>query len=1808
MAAAELSVTPSGKQGGGDANPKKIAVMGIQRQCSSFFISPSLSCSDASRVSPSTLAPPASSAAPQVPISHRSSLFSYPRASDPRAFFRGLCMQCRMPHQLLLATRKRTVRAAQVSIPSLHQPPAVLLLGVSPPSSPRYVSSLSSASSPSSAASPSSSSSSLTSLPFLRHVCLFLRPSTSPSTYLRSSSRRPHLSPSFTGLSSHVAPPCWMPPRLHPRPSPPSVLPTLRPFRSPLSLVSSAVSFQSPACRTLLLAGGFGAVSLSHGLREAARGMATKETRGSPRDAEHGGERRDIGGYFGGFAGTHRGLGFSVPPRPPDPDMTSVSRPSHPTSSSSISVSSSSPSSPSSPSPSSCVSDSSPTFVLRPPTEADFSESEALGLGTAFKPPTALDSFPLPPSSSVPPSHASSVASALPASPASSEPSLAWCSSAGQSLEARFPSFASLDLHPVLVERLKQLGVETPTATQISAFLLIDKGRDCVVVDRTGTGKTLAYLLPFVNKVYKLHDILLLAQVGVGPSSGTQVLAGDEQPGQGEARQARGNTASSPVPFEEEANGCDSSSGERAHRESRESSRVKPKSVGRMLQDQLLRCQEEVIARHAALSPAPQVWESLRAPIPRSPSSASHEANSADLSSAYGDALQAVGISPDSPNPLGALRPAVLLLPTHDMVIDALHTLRRLDVLGRLQIQCLSGVERNVKERTAGARDEEARDLRELRRTFRRRPDGEKLARDARDGAEANEAETGDRGDRGRDVGPEARARPERNGRTREGGARREEPWASAGMGERGDAALERAETDEGRRVRGEEGNGGGDESAVWKGQVLRKPRMTADGMVVTETRPFSEKKIKNIHEVHVRGSERSGVRESWRSQALHGDGAAAESNRPTAPLEADADSRSCEALEEESDDDEHPFEVCSLPVLHKPRIRWGAVDLVISTPHLFLEDLERFRGENLQPSMLILDEADELLRARGSRTLLMDILGYCRPRVPVPAPHTAKRALPDFPPCQVVFSGATLASLGPCSPGVMLIERFGNAFEVSPRSRHQLRDEVKQLWIRLNAERLAELLSLAQPPWRVNEGGEDDEDARPSSQWRTAEGRSLQRGLEAVGEVRGGGRARPRRVRGGLITGSALEEARKKEFVLLGGNLPVYLKRRNQPSDEAVALASRLVAETSADTTVKRKLRQQVSWDHRVDILLALLAAFPVDRTVVFVNSVDRCIRLFDFFRDRGWPVVSFHRKMSMKHRSRALARLLAASSGGDSLQGDSGSEEDGEDQFAAEGSGGGARQSGQGRIEELLPASLMIATDLACRGLDLQGVQHVINFDFPTDAMAYIHRAGRTCRRPSSHMDGTERRSPFCLVSNLVSDDDFPLASSLYFLQKERQNLERTFSRKASFKARYIRHREAEKKRKAGENERRPGEGDAEAEGESAKSKKDAYTDDIEQLWSQMYRMQFERKATGARVRGIRDEDNGLPRMPTEAGGRYAERNGEKDTRGQSADTSSAASASLGRDRWRRLRRMRVEREESKRPERESLSYREAAASRRKQLVDRLLRGAVWSEDGRTACIEAPRSFFDEGESEVGTGEPSEELDGVASSRSDRHLLEPRRRSAGTRGKESDQDRRQGALGQKRKREDSFCSEEGGDAAQEQCCDPVAPTQSERQVHQGGKPRGAGTSRALQMRAALFDDDSEDEDDRLPPWPHSAQQSHSISSPSPSRASVFRRDSPSLPKATGAAGEAGASKSSVERATRVSAGNKVWTEEEYDQFVVRRFETYQGGRPSRARGVDSRLASVTRLHQKAAEMRTKMLMNNLGANDDFFDEDLKV
>jgi len=108
---------------------------------------------------------------------------------------------------------------------------------------------------------------------------------------------------------------------------------------------------------------------------------------------------------------------------------------------------------------------------------------------------------------------------------------------------------------------------------------------------------------------------------------------------------------------------------------------------------------------------------------------------------------------------------------------------------------------------------------------------------------------------------------------------------------------------------------------------------------------------------------------------------------------------------------------------------------------------------------------------------------------------------------------------------------------------------------------------------------------------------------------------------------------------------------------------------------------------EQRLDALVEQLEA-DRDRAIVFVRTKRGADRLVKRLDTRGVRAVAIHGNKSQGQRDRALAHFQT------------------------------------GAVDTL------VATDVAARGIDIDGVSHVINFDPPADHHAYIHRVGRTAR----------------------------------------------------------------------------------------------------------------------------------------------------------------------------------------------------------------------------------------------------------------------------------------------------------------------------------------------------------------------------------------------------------------------------------------------------------------------------------------------
>ena len=120
------------------------------------------------------------------------------------------------------------------------------------------------------------------------------------------------------------------------------------------------------------------------------------------------------------------------------------------------------------------------------------------------------------------------------------------------------------------------------------------------------------------------------------------------------------------------------------------------------------------------------------------------------------------------------------------------------------------------------------------------------------------------------------------------------------------------------------------------------------------------------------------------------------------------------------------------------------------------------------------------------------------------------------------------------------------------------------------------------------------------------------------------------------------------------------------------------------------------VTPEGKIDTLVELLQAED-GLSLVFVRTKRGADRLTQKLARRGVDVVAMHGDMGQSRRERALERF----------------------------------RSGR--------ANTLVATDVAARGLDLEDISHVINFDPPEDDKGYVHRVGRTGRAGRSGRGST-------------------------------------------------------------------------------------------------------------------------------------------------------------------------------------------------------------------------------------------------------------------------------------------------------------------------------------------------------------------------------------------------------------------------------------------------------------------------------------
>jgi len=125
--------------------------------------------------------------------------------------------------------------------------------------------------------------------------------------------------------------------------------------------------------------------------------------------------------------------------------------------------------------------------------------------------------------------------------------------------------------------------------------------------------------------------------------------------------------------------------------------------------------------------------------------------------------------------------------------------------------------------------------------------------------------------------------------------------------------------------------------------------------------------------------------------------------------------------------------------------------------------------------------------------------------------------------------------------------------------------------------------------------------------------------------------------------------------------------------------------------TTTAETIRQRfwpVQGFHKLDALTRILEAEPFDAMLIFVRTKLATVDLSEKLEARGYASAALNGDIQQSQRERTVDRLK------------------------------------KGKLD------IIVATDVAARGLDVKRISHVLNYDIPNDTEAYVHRIGRTGR----------------------------------------------------------------------------------------------------------------------------------------------------------------------------------------------------------------------------------------------------------------------------------------------------------------------------------------------------------------------------------------------------------------------------------------------------------------------------------------------
>ena len=158
------------------------------------------------------------------------------------------------------------------------------------------------------------------------------------------------------------------------------------------------------------------------------------------------------------------------------------------------------------------------------------------------------------------------------------------------------------------------------------------------------------------------------------------------------------------------------------------------------------------------------------------------------------------------------------------------------------------------------------------------------------------------------------------------------------------------------------------------------------------------------------------------------------------------------------------------------------------------------------------------------------------------------------------------------------------------------------------------------------------------------------------------------------------------RQVALFSATMPAQIRRIAQ-----TYLKDPVEVSIKAQTTTAANIRQRfwmVSGVNKLDALTRILEAEPYDGMLIFARTKLGTQELAEKLAARGLSAAAIHGDVEQKQREKMVQSLK------------------------------------DGRID------ILVATDVAARGLDVERISHVLNYDIPYDTESYVHRIGRTGR----------------------------------------------------------------------------------------------------------------------------------------------------------------------------------------------------------------------------------------------------------------------------------------------------------------------------------------------------------------------------------------------------------------------------------------------------------------------------------------------